>query len=183
MRDDIHKNAPVPRRWKTFIRTCTNPSESLSECRRRLFEAMKADAASLRDAMPAIKKGLSEEAAHLPGFGDVDALRSIPRAGDGMAVNIAVENTIRLTEAFGASAVDTTEVVRLTLEEVMDRRFRQIENYLCQENEKYRPKLMARMRSSERGLDRDGIVRSTEDGTLSARPSPKPTLDLDASLL
>ena len=183
MRDDIHKNAPVPRRWKTLIRACNNPSESLSECRRCLAEAMKAEAASLRDAMPGIKKGLAALASHLPGLGDVDELRSIPRAGDGMAVPIAVETAVRLAETLGAGAVDPTEVARLALEEVRDRRTRQIETYLCQEHEKYRPKLMSRIRSSEQGFDMDSLARLTEHGTLSARPSPTPTLDLDESLL
>ncbi len=182
MRDDIHKNAPVPRRWQTFIRVCANDAEDVPELRRRLSDAMNADAACLRDAVPALRQRLLEQAACLPGVRDLDALRSLPRAGDGMAVSIAVENAIRLADEVGADAVDMTRVVELSLDEVRGRRFRQIENHLCQKFERYRPELMRRVHAADRGFDTHSLVRSTEDGTLSAKPSRKPALNLDEGL-
>lgn len=179
MRDDIHTNAPVPPKWRRFIKACTSEAEGDAERLRRLEDAMRVELVPVRDMLPALEAGLQEQASRLPGVRDLDDLRSLARTP---AQEIAVGHAIRLAQDKGPAGVRTSDVVDCTTGELLARRFRATEGYLCQEHPTQRPELMKRMHTCQQGLNKGELVRSTVQGKLSARPSRPPTLNLDEGL-
>ncbi len=179
MRDDIHTNAPVPRMWKRAIKACTNDSEDLSERVRRFDDAMRSDLAPVRDVLPAVMKGLEEQAQRLPGVRDLDELRALAHTPTQQNV---IGHAIRLAEEKGPAAVEPHEVVRCATQELLDRQMRATEGHVMQKFPKQGPELLKRMHACQRGLDQSKLVRSTVQGDLSAKPSRRPALNVDAPL-
>jgi hypothetical protein len=183
MRDDIHKNAPVPPKWKRVIQASTRDADWSAEGSRRLDDVMRAELVALAENnfVERLQDELNRQTGLLPGMRDLEQLRATCCARSAAQESV-VGHAIRLARAIGPDHVDVAEAVRHGANEIADNFFRVTEEHCARNFPTQRRELMSRLKTCRSTLDVHEMARSTVGGSLSAKPSMRPMLNVDDSL-
>ncbi len=183
MRDDIHKNAPVPSRWKRVIQASTRDADWFAEGSRRLDDVMRRELAVLgeNNFLARLQGELTHQAGLLPGTRDLEQLRAACCARSAAQESV-VGHAIRLARGIGPDQVDVAEAVRHGANEIADNFLRVTEEHCARNFPTQRRELMTRLHTCRSTLDVHRMARSTVGGVLSAKPSMRPGLNVDDSL-
>lgn len=187
MRDGIHKNAPLPQGWKTYIKYLLRPAEPTGTvavmAERALVQELRRESAL--EALGKIWNSLKNH--QLSMVEEPQVLGVGEKVGLGLFGRALAERAESILRKEGDLQNLFEGVVLEALKHVLDRRIRGAEGHIIAESSKLKIPLKESSLALERGRDATGKIelQRIADSLLSGKQikmPDKPSLDLDEDL-
>lgn len=161
MRDDVHRRAPVPPRWRALLKACRNEASTRD----------KGDIAAARVMQQELRSGLPAEfqsalrAATLGNQPTLTAAHDLAASARGAPLAIAVATTLAIRQPTGAvNSAHVSDAVCTAARATAAAHVRELDGYLAIEAPRERKATVARIEAVLGGVDLQPVAQQIARG-------------------